>query len=364
MNCIKWIAAGLPIVVWAGCNGPAENKPGHSVSESLAARSAKQTTTAPADSDSANGSAQPAPAEKPRVRSIATVNGEPIDQSLFVRMVIDAKGLPILQQLMVREVARQEAARLKLIVTQDDINREYDVALRGERFNGKDIEALTPARREQMILDWTQSRDVSREELDIAMERQAILRKIAGTQISADDITEEMVQRAYRAEHGEKIKVQHIQFKNQREYDQIKRRLDAGERFEDLVADYSQNLATKSNQGRIPPFSADDDTVPPLLVKASFELAPGGISNPIEIDGYFHVLKLEGRIPADEVPYEDVKEKLARGIRSRLIEDRMVIIGNRLLMAASIQIQDSSLAEEYRSRQKSGRIDGPPLIGQ
>ncbi len=351
----------LAAVLSLACNGAASKQPGQSVSESMAAKNRPPRTEQPETADA--GATTDAPA-KPKVTPIAIVNGEPIDQAAFVRLVIDARGLPILQQILVREVARQEAARLKINVTQDDIDREYDVALKGERFNGKDVEALTPARREQLVNDWTRSRGVSREELAIAMERQSILRKIAGNQISETEITEEMIEREYQREHGEKVEVRHIQFANQRVYSQIRQRLDAGDRFEDLVADYSQNALTKIQQGRMPAFTRDDDTVPQIMVKAAFMLEPGDVSNPIEVDGYFHVLKLDRKIPADNVPLEDIREKLTRGFRSRLIESRMEIIGRRLLMAAALQIQDPTLAEKYRVDQKTGRIEGPPLLGQ
>ncbi|MBX3396926.1 MAG: peptidyl-prolyl cis-trans isomerase [Phycisphaerae bacterium] len=305
---------------------------------------------------------QPAPAARP----LATVNGEPIAWSEFMRILIDSHGLPLFQLMLVREVAAQEARRLGITITKEDIDREYDITAHAEHMNGKDVESLTPARRERIIDEWTRSRGVSRSELAVAMERQAILRKVAEERLAEKEVTDEQIERAYQREFGEKVEVRHIQFSNQRVAAQIRARLDQGESFERLVADYSQNVLTKINQGLMPPFSAvaDLDDVPAVLVKAAFELQPGDVSNPIEVDGYLHILKLERRIPAVETPLEEVRPTLVRRIRQRMIEAKMEEIGRRLLLAAQLKVLEPNLRDRYDDDQRAGRIEGPPLIGQ
>lgn len=326
----------------------------HMVEEQLAAK--QQTTSAPAE---------PAePPKRPVGRAIATINGEPVGRNEFVEMLIDAHGLQLLQLVLLREAARQEADRLNLAVGEADIFREYDITAHAEHLNGKDVEALTPVRREQIVEEWTRSRGVSRAELHVAMEKQAILRKIAESMLASKTLSDAQVAREYRRVYGERVEVRHIQFDNQRVAQQIRERLDLGERFEDLVADYSQNSLTKIRQGLMPPFSADDESVPPILAKAAFELKEGEVSNPIEVEGYMHILKLERRIPADERPMEEVKPALERHIRTRMIEAKMEELGRRYLLGAKLQIKDKLLREKYSAAQKSGRIEGPPLVGQ
>ena len=303
------------------------------------------------------------PRHKPG-RAIAYINDSPISQAEFLRLLLDARGLPVLQQVLVREAARQEAARRSISVTQADIDHEFDLALRGDRFNGKDVEALTPSRRDQLIEDWTRTRGVSRTELYIAMERQAILRKILKAEMERATIDDAMLQREYRRTYGEKVVIRHIQFSNHRVATQIRQRLDLGERFEDLVSDYSQNALTKIRQGLMPPFASEDETVPPILAKAAFEMQPGEVSNPIEVDGYFHIIRLERRIPPVETSIEDVSDALRQSIRARLIEQEIEELGRRLIMGANLRIEDAALREQYLRQQRTGRIEGPPLVGQ
>lgn len=295
----------------------------------------------------------------PSSRPIAMVNGQPIDRRDFLRRLIDARGLPLLQQMVLSEVARQESERMGLTVTQRDIDREYDITLQGARFNGKDIEALTPVRRAQLIEEWIKTRGIAREELAVAMERQAHLRKIAYGQI---EVTEGMVRREYDRVHGEKVEVRHIQLAAKREYQQIMQRLAHGDRFEDLVADYSQNRLSQGNRGLLPPFTAADPTVPPIFVKVAFQMKPGEVSNPIEAEGSFHILKLERRIPSGNLSFNAAKQTLRKNLRARLVANKIDSLGSQLLRKTRIRIDDRVMRDQYRKRLAAGQIQGPPLV--
>lgn len=307
---------------------------------------------------------QPAAPTRPAGRPIATLNDKPIGRSEFVRMLIDAHGLQLMQLVLVREAARQEASKQGIAITPADIEREYDITAHAEHLNGKDVEALTPARREQIIEEWTRSRGVSRVELTVAMEKQAILRKIATPLVAEKKIDDARIEREFQRTYGERVEIRHIQFDNPRVAVQIQERLANGESFEQLVADYSQNSLTKIRQGLMPAFSEKDDSVPPILAAAAFQLEPGKVSNPIEVEGYYHILKLERRIPAESITIDEVRDKLDRTLRGRMIDAKMEELGRRLLLGSTLKIEDTRLREQYNAAQRAGRLEGPPLIGQ
>ncbi|MFH1418913.1 MAG: peptidylprolyl isomerase [Planctomycetota bacterium] len=291
-------------------------------------------------------------------RPIAIVNDVPIEQKAVIRELIETRGLPLLQQHILRELARQATARAGLSVESVDIDREYDLTLQAARFNGKDVEKLTPARRAQMIEEWTQSRGVTRTELAIAMERQAHLRKLAERGVKTN---EAMLQQEYKRVHGDKVEVRHIQLAAPRVWPQLQQRLSQDEEFSVLVRDFSQNTLSREKNGLLPPFTADDPSVPPAMVKAAFSLKVGEVSNPVEAEGSYHVLKLERRIPADNAAFEDVRDELDHNLRARLAAGEMERLGTELLMRAKLGIEDPVLREQYTKRQKSGELTGPPL---
>ena len=342
----------LAALVLPSCHEP--NQKVTSVHETVAAGYEQKQPAATQPAEAANGPARPG-------RPVAFVNDVPIERTVLIQLLIEGRGLDLLQQIVLREAARQETHRLGITVTADDIDHEYDLTLQAAQFDGKDVEKLTPARREQLIEEWTRSRGVARPELAVAMARQAHLRKLAEKQVKIND---EMLQKEFKRVHGEKVEVRHIQLAAPRAWDELKRRLDAGENFMLLVHDFSQNALSRDKNGLLPPFSADDPTVPADLVKAAFALKPGEVSNPIEAEGSLHVLKLERKIPADDVTFDQVKEELRYNLNARLMAQEMERLGSDLLMKAKLRIEDQTLREQYKKRHAAGEIVGPALIGQ
>jgi parvulin-like peptidyl-prolyl isomerase len=294
-------------------------------------------------------------------KPIATVNDVPIERTALIQMLVEGRGLDLLRQMVLQETARQEATRQGLSISSADTDHEYDLTLQAARYDGKDIENLTPARREQMIEDWTRSRGVTRQELAVAMTRQAYLRKIAEKGVRIDD---GMMEKEFKRTHGEKAEVRHIQLAAPRVWEQLRQRLDAGEDFEVLVKDFSQNALSREKNGLLPPFTADDPTVPAAFAKAAFAMEVGQASNPIEAEGSYHVLKLERRLPAEDVTIDQVRDKLRDNLFARLVAERMDQLAGELLMRAKLRIEDPTLRDQYKKRQAANDFTGPPLIGQ
>jgi foldase protein PrsA len=173
-----------------------------------------------------------------------------------------------------------------------------------------------------------------------------------------------MVRSEYERAFGEKVEVRHLQLAAPRFFPQIKDRLDKGERFEDLVAQYSQNSLSRQRGGLLPPFSLHDDTVPGVFAKAAFALKEGEYSNPVESEGSYHVLKLERRLPPEPARFEEVRDKLRWRLTARLTAQAMQDLSARLLMQAELRIEDPALREQYKARQAAGDLHGPVLVGQ
>lgn len=302
--------------------------------------------------------AEPKSGKDPSGPTIATINGRKIGQRDYLRLLVDTHGLGLLQQMILREVVRDAAAKEHVTIQPADIDREYDITLHAAHLNGKDGDAITPARREQLVAEWTESRGVTREELAIAMERQTYLRKLVTPGI---EITPEMLKKEYDRVHGEKVEVRHIQLAAQRVWPQVQQRLTQGESFEQCVADFSQNVLTRDRQGLMPPFTREDPTVPAIFAKIAFALEPGQVSNPFEAEKSFHVLKLERRIPAEDVAFESVEETLRKNLFSRLVLQRMEDYGREILMNSRIFIDDPVLRKQYDRDITSGKLIGPPL---
>ena len=93
-------------------------------------------------------------------------------------------------------------------------------------------------------------------------------------------------------------------------------------------------------------------------------MKPGEVSNPIEAEGSIHVLKLERRIPAENVTFDAARQTLHKNLQARLIAEGIEALGNKLLHKARIRIEDRTLRDQYKRRRASGQIDGPALISR
>jgi len=70
-----------------------------------------------------------APARAQDGDAVAMVNGRPISKRRMIEVLWDAHGLPILQQLIVLELAKEQTAARKIRVTPEDVEREFQRAL-------------------------------------------------------------------------------------------------------------------------------------------------------------------------------------------------------------------------------------------
>lgn len=300
------------------------------------------------------------PAAASTVRPIATINDQPIDRRAFLKRLVGAHGLPLLQRWIMLTLARQEAHRRGIDMTSDDLDAEYDRTLRAGVAEAAEAPAWTPEQRERFIAALVRLRGWSRDELDMVMKRQAILRKIARSDIVIDDA---MLRSEFHWQYDEKVEVRHIEVGAPRWAEQVRQHLDQGEAFIDLVPRFSENQASRPNHGLLPPFSADDPDMPGIFRKIAFALEPGQVSNAFEFEGRYHFLRLERRIPADDVKFEMIVEELTESLTRRLVDKRMAELSARLLQQGHLTIQNPVLRKQYQQGLTDGTIPGPALIG-
>jgi peptidyl-prolyl cis-trans isomerase D len=87
-------------------------------------------------------------------------------------------------------------------------------------------------------------------------------------------------------------------------------RLRAGEAFEDLAAELSEDPGSKEKGGDLGSFARGETAA--AIEDVAFTLSPGMLSEVIRSDAGFHVVRVEERIDAHERVFEDVALELAR----------------------------------------------------
>jgi len=96
---------------------------------------------------------------------------------------------------------------------------------------------------------------------------------------------------------------------------EVKQKLDDGEDFEDLVAEYSTDSGSAENDGSLGYFSAGD--MIPEFEEVAFSMEPGEISDPVQSQFGYHIIKVNDVREKEETigDFDELKDEL----RSELV---------------------------------------------
>ncbi len=283
--------------------------------------------------------------------AVATVNGDSIARADLVNVLLEARGLEIMQQLIVLQLARQESRRAGVSVGDADIQAEYRSALDSIAQNaGLSGEDASEANKRAALENVLKEKHISMAEFMIGMERNAHLRKVVERSFKVDEPT---LREEFARTCGERVVVRHIQIaaSDRATLAEVQRQLAAGADFAAVAAQLSQNPETAPRGGLMEPFTFVDPYDPPRIPAAmrelAFSLKADEVSNPLRLDQMIHVLKLDHRIAPENARFEDVRGEVERKLRERVLPQQMEKLAIDLFQKASVRVLDSSLREKY-----------------
>ena len=159
---------------------------------------------------------------------------------------------------------------------------------------------------ESILQDILNRRNISEAEYRLAMERNACLRALVRADIS---FTEQQVREEFERLHGKRATVRHIQIGSMAQAQKLRAALDQGEDFAELARRHSANPNSAPGRWGAASVHTIRSGCSPLSGNGLFH-APGEISNPIVIEGWYHILKLES---LEEVDSQNYVETSGRG---------------------------------------------------
>lgn len=106
-------------------------------------------------------------------------------------------------------------------------------------------------------------------------------------------------------------------------------RLRKGEDFAALAKEYSQDRLSSDSGGELGTITRGE--LDPKVDQALFALKVDEISDPVETAGGFEILQVLEVIPAEQQPFEAVKERVEREYRQRQAERRFISMAEELL---------------------------------
>lgn len=150
------------------------------------------------------------------------------------------------------------------------------------------------------------------------------------------------------------VEVSHIMIRTGSEHDAAKARnlifeiddqLKGGVSWNDLCKQYSEDPSTKNSGGKLRPFGVGAMASVPAFDKAAFSLQnPGDLSDPVQTQYGWHIIRLERKIPLPSF------EELAPALKSRVARDERAQI-SRLALMKKLK-KDFSFTEDQEIKAK------------
>jgi len=116
--------------------------------------------------------------------------------------------------------------------------------------------------------------------------------------------------------------------KARKEIEALAERIKKGESFEDLAAQYSEDVGSKSKQGDLGFFQRG--VMAPPFEEAVYALKPGEISKPVRTDFGFHLIRLDGIREGKTKLFEEVREEIEKNYRNEQAERRFFDLSEKV----------------------------------
>lgn len=171
------------------------------------------------------------------------------------------------------------------------------------------------------------------------------------------NITEEEVREIYEKEaaqvnESERVHARHILVETQEEAAQLKERIAAGEDFAELAREFSKDGSAQYG-GDLGFFAADEMVQP--FSDAAFALEAGQLSDPVQTQFGWHLIKLEERKTGGAEPFEKVKD----GLKMILLRQKVQEMVNQLRTEGDVELVDPDLQQLQEQVERLRRQQQP-----
>ncbi len=228
---------------------------------------------------------------------VASVNGKEISKDDLYAEMLKTSGPETLDLMISDEIIRQETEKEDISVTDEEIAAE--IAVYEEEYGG--AEQLEAALAEN---------GMTIEDLKEEVQTYVKIEKLIGPNI---EITDEQIE-AYFEENKDslgqsaKVEASHILTETKEEAEEIKAQLADGADFAEVAKEQSTDTVSAENGGQLGTFGAGE--MAPEFEEAAFAMEVGGISEPVETEFGFHIIKVTEKTEATAPTLENSKEQI------------------------------------------------------
>lgn len=239
---------------------------------------------------------------------VARVNEEKITKDEFYDQLVTQNGEQVLNALIAEKIMELEVEKLNIEVTDEEMDTKL---VEMQDYYGGEEEFDT-------FLTYV---GYSLDDIKDNIETNLKLEKLLEPYI---EITEEEKKEYFEInktlfDQQEQVKASHILVDTKEEADEVKVKLNDGADFAEIAKEYSTDASNSGNGGDLGYFGRGQMVAP--FEDAVFSMGIGDISEPVQTDYGFHIIKLEDYKEAKEAVYEDHAEEAEDAVFQSKIND-------------------------------------------
>lgn len=237
---------------------------------------------------------------------VASVNGEAITMSELQESLLANYGSEMIDTLITDKLIEQEIANEEIEVSQEEIDEEMAAYM--DSYGG-----------EEAFNELLASNSMEIADVESDIEVYLGTKKLLEPRITITD--EEMTtyfeeNKDYFAQE-EQVQASHILVEDEATANEVYAKLENGADFSELAAEYSTDEQNSESGGDLGLFGRG--AMVEAFEEVAFSLDINEISEPVQTEFGYHIIKLVEKIEAKEATYEEAKEE----IKSMLFADKM-----------------------------------------
>ncbi|MFW5996293.1 MAG: peptidylprolyl isomerase, partial [Halanaerobiaceae bacterium] len=222
------------------------------------------------------------------------------------------------EEMVTREVLLQEAKDRGIDVSEEEKEEILQEQIENiKQQQGMSEDELMEALNQQGIETMEDFKDMlfenNREALVLNKLQEEVVGKIS---VSDKDVESYYEENKSDYEHDEQVQASHILVETEDEAEEVLAQLDSGESFEDLVEEYSTDSGTVDSGGDLGFFGKNQ--MVPEFEEVAFSLDVGEVSEPVESQYGFHIIKVTDKKEAGVTPFEEASTE----IEEKILNDR------------------------------------------
>lgn len=240
---------------------------------------------------------------------IASVDGEKITKGELYEALTDQYGKDVLNNLIANKIVELEAKKLKVSVSDEEIEEEYQDYI--QQYGGEDAfnQLLTSYNMDESDI----KKDIKNYLLTVKVMEDYVA-------IKDEDVKSFFEENKANYNQEAKVEASHILVDDEKTAQEVIKKLNAGEDFAALAKEYSKDTATAENGGSLGSFGKGE--MVEEFEKAAFSLEVGKISEPVKTEYGYHVIKVTNKQEAKEAVFEDIKDKVYQDLLKSKVNEQ------------------------------------------